>query len=283
MELLQLKYFCDAAETENFSKTAKKFNVPQSNISQSIKRLEDELNTSLFTRRANSLFLNEAGRDFYKKISQALHLIYDATDKFKGKNLTGIVNISVNCNRRIVLNAIEEFKRAFPDVLLKTTYFGDFHTDDYNVIIDSEDSSYQGYEKIELLSEKIDLAVNKNNPLSSKKALDAATLKTEHFITMDKKTSHYKVTYEICSNLGFKPHVALQSDDPTFVQKCVELNLGVTIVPTVSWQGQFSDDIVFLNLNHRRTTCAYLNRKKHLPVCVNKFVEILTKHFSTYK
>lgn len=48
MELLQLKYFCDAAETENFSKTAKKYLVPTSNISQSIKRLERELGVELF-------------------------------------------------------------------------------------------------------------------------------------------------------------------------------------------------------------------------------------------
>ena len=43
MELLQLTYFCDAAETENFSRTAQRFTVPPSNISQSIKRLETEL------------------------------------------------------------------------------------------------------------------------------------------------------------------------------------------------------------------------------------------------
>ena len=42
MELLQLTYFCDAAVTQNFSKTAQKYNVPPSNISQSIKRLEIE-------------------------------------------------------------------------------------------------------------------------------------------------------------------------------------------------------------------------------------------------
>ena len=43
MELLQHKYFCDAAETEKFSRTAEKFLVPISNISQSVKRLEKEL------------------------------------------------------------------------------------------------------------------------------------------------------------------------------------------------------------------------------------------------
>ena len=42
MELLQLKYFCHAAQSCNFSKTAEKFGVPASGISQSIKRLEKE-------------------------------------------------------------------------------------------------------------------------------------------------------------------------------------------------------------------------------------------------
>ena len=61
MELLQLKYFIDASETQNFSETAKKFYVPPSAVSQSIKRLESELNVKLFSRRANKIQLNENG------------------------------------------------------------------------------------------------------------------------------------------------------------------------------------------------------------------------------
>ena len=57
MELLQLKYFCNAAETENLSKTAKKYLVPTSNISQSIKRLEKELGCELFEHSTNKITL----------------------------------------------------------------------------------------------------------------------------------------------------------------------------------------------------------------------------------
>ena len=78
MELLQLKYFCDAAETENFSKTAEKYLVPTSNISQSIKRLEKELDTELFEHRANRIRLNEDGRQFYSDVSKALILLENA-------------------------------------------------------------------------------------------------------------------------------------------------------------------------------------------------------------
>ena len=55
MELLQLMYFCDAAEEENFSHTAQKYQVPPSNISQSVKRLEAELGVKLFDRSANRI------------------------------------------------------------------------------------------------------------------------------------------------------------------------------------------------------------------------------------
>ena len=74
MELLQLKYFCDAAETENFSLTAKKFSIPPSGVSQAIKRLEDELGTELFARGANRITLNEQGRIFYDGVKKALEL-----------------------------------------------------------------------------------------------------------------------------------------------------------------------------------------------------------------
>ena len=66
MELLQLTYFCDAAITQNFSKTAEKYNVPPSNISQSIKRLEKELSVSLFDRCANRVALNAQGQAFFE-------------------------------------------------------------------------------------------------------------------------------------------------------------------------------------------------------------------------
>ena len=51
MELLQLRYFKDAAELENFSMVAKKNMVPQPSISKTIGKLEDELGVLLFDRQ----------------------------------------------------------------------------------------------------------------------------------------------------------------------------------------------------------------------------------------
>ena len=43
MEILQLRYFFLSAKNENFSTTAKMFDVPTTAVSSSVRRLEEEL------------------------------------------------------------------------------------------------------------------------------------------------------------------------------------------------------------------------------------------------
>ena len=50
MELRQLRYFLKVAELLNFSEASKVLYVTQSTLSQQIKQLETELNTTLFER-----------------------------------------------------------------------------------------------------------------------------------------------------------------------------------------------------------------------------------------
>ena len=82
MELLQLKYFKDAAELENFSKAAKKNMVPQPSISYAIKKLEDELGVLLFDRNGRKIFLNENGEYVYQKVSSILNTVDECSAYF---------------------------------------------------------------------------------------------------------------------------------------------------------------------------------------------------------
>ena len=75
MELLQLRYFKDAAELENFSMVAKKNMVPQPSISKTIGKSEDELGVLLFDRQGKRIVLNDNGKFFYEKVSTALIIL----------------------------------------------------------------------------------------------------------------------------------------------------------------------------------------------------------------
>lgn len=278
MELLQLKYFCDAAKTQNFSETAKKFGVPASDISQSVKRLERELSVTFFNRNANSISLNDKGALFYEKLVSVLELINDAVAELNDDSNRGKISISINTNRRIVMQALEKFKRLYPDVDISATHFTSASDDSCDLIIANDDDALRDYKRQKLISEKIAIAVCKDSWLAGVDRVDISSLSGEAFVSMSEKSSLYTITKSICRDNGFEPHIAVQSDDPFYVRKCIELGLGVAFVPTFSWQGQFSENIVLKNIDgYTRDTYVYTNPKKYMPLCVRNFLEMLVK------
>lgn len=283
MELLQLQYFCDAAKNLNLSKTARKYMVPPSNISQSVKRLEKELGCKLFIRQSNKITLSETGERFYKKISKALNIINEATSEFSDDGTTGTITISINSNRRTAIEAIKKFKAKYPAVNIKTAYFGNLLEEEYDIIIDSNSNSINGYQRELLLNEDIALAVNINNPLAKLDKIEISMLSEEKFISMDNKASMYKVTNEICRKSGFEPKIALQSDDPALVRKCVEHGLGIAFAPTLSWKDQFSENVILKRLGYTRDIYVYLRTKGIVPFCAKNFLLAIKQEFECLK
>lgn len=258
MEILQLRYFCHAAETQNFSHTAKKFNVPASDISQCIKRLEKELGCNLFVRGKNSVILNEQGFEFYNKINKALDIIDDAKSRLSPAEEDKKITVCALTNRQLVMKATEHFHNINPEVSVSIT-----HTyikgDNNNLIIADGDFPFDKNRRKLLLTEKIVLAINKSNPLSKKERITIDDLKTQKFIGFDKKSSLYRTSGKIFEKLKFTPDIIIESPDPYYVRKCVELNLGVSVVPSYSWGELFNENVVFKDLwNFKRETFAYI-------------------------
>src|SRR6476469_9702574 len=61
MELYQLQYFLEAARQRNFTRAAAQLNLAQAPLSEQIRKLEDELGTSLFQRGRRESVLTAAG------------------------------------------------------------------------------------------------------------------------------------------------------------------------------------------------------------------------------
>ena len=278
MELLQLKYFCDAAKTENFSKTAKKYNVPPSNISQSIKRLEKELETTLFNRKSNSLTLSSQGEIFYNKISEALKLIDDAKCEISPKQNQAILKICVLTNRTVLMETVEEFNKIYPDIIIIASYNTPQVDEDFDIIISDSDFTNKNTEKEVVIAEEFCVAINKKNPLSQKNVITGDDLSHESFISMNKESSIFSSTEKICRQMNFTPNIIMESPEPAFIRKCIELNLGITFFPEISWKGLFSENVAIKKLNgFCRTTYAYKNKSSKK--IVDNFLEILKNNF----
>ncbi len=282
MELLQLRYFCDAAETENFSRTAQRHQVPPSDVSQSIKRLETELSVKLFDRTANRIVLNARGKAFYQKVKQALLLLEDARAEAADHEDIGELRLSIQTNRRIVMQTVRSFRQLHPKVDVLTTH--QLHSDpgDFHLIIGDEGLAESGFRRRKLLSEDIYLAMSRSNPLAAEEGIDAEALSAEPFISLGPGNSMHHITLAACRRWGFKPHIAIQSDDPFYIRKCVELDLGVAVIPSVSWKGQISESVCLRKIDgFQRNTYVYWDEKKYVPACAKVFLEMLEQAFRT--
>ena len=276
MELLQLKYFCDAAETENFSKTANKYFVPTSNISQAIKRLEKELGCELFEHKSNRISLNDEGKLFYNNVSEALALLESARMRRSDRDerIYGDIRLICMNNRRTVTNAIQRFIQEYPQVNFIIHHNFDAERD-FDVLI-SDICPCEYSKKILIVDEAICVAMNKEHPFLRKKAFSVADLEKERFITMTSGTSQKKITMHACAEFGFVPNIAIQTDDPFYLRKYIEMGLGIAFVPSNSWRGLFTDKVALKNIdNIRRKTYAFLPKRKYIKRSVEVFLQTL--------
>ncbi len=282
MELLQLRYFCCAAECENFSEVARKNGVPPSDISQSVKRLEGELGVQLFVRLANKVILSDAGRTFYTRVTSALSELDGAISLVTDRADKGKIRICINSNRRIVMQAIDKYRRLCPEVEIETAHFAEPSGDKFDIVIGVDEQSLDGCDKTLMVTEDVLLAVNAQSPYAKRAKISMSELKDEPFITLGDASSMNRMLKDICARHGFAPRMAIKSDDPFYVRKCVEVGLGVTLVPAFSWQGQFSDRVALKSIgDYKRDTYIYTSKKNHLSLAARRFVELLREEAQT--
>ena len=97
---------------------------------------------------------------------------------------------------------------------------------------------------------------------------------------MNAPGSLYQFTQTICRDLGFEPEITLQSEDPFYIRKCVELGLGIAFVPEYSWRGLFSDGIELWPVgDYSRDVYIYRRESRTAPGFVQDFYRMLKEAF----
>lgn len=278
MELLQLKYFRDAVLTGNFSHTATKFSVPPSAVSQSVKRLEKELGTTLFERRANKIVPNESGKVLFNRINVALSEIdrgvedvKSITSEYKGK-----ITLLIESNRRYITECISRFKSRYPFV-----DFAIYHqrlqgeSVKFDLVVSSLSDFGAGWEKEFLLKEDILLSVSKDSPLASKKEVGIRELSSTPFVSMPAGSNLHKLLIEVFEPYDLLPNITIFCDDPYYVRRYTEMGLGASLYPEFSWRGQVSCNVVNIPFSEKVERVTYLYSRAGNSAIVETFKSYL--------
>lgn len=125
MELRQLKYFVEVADTACFSTASRQLFISQSAVSQQIKLLEEELGAQLFIRQHNNIVLTESGEELYPLAKQVLKNVTECRTRImdlKGL-LCGELNVGLTYSLESYMReSMIEFMRTYPKVQVNAHY-----------------------------------------------------------------------------------------------------------------------------------------------------------------
>lgn len=123
LELYRIFYI--VAKNKHMTSASEELHISQPAISQSIKKLEEQLGGTLFLRSNKGMELTEEGKMIYQYVKGALELINNAENEFTSfRNLTkGEIRIgcSTTLTKLILMDILKEFHKEYPNININIT------------------------------------------------------------------------------------------------------------------------------------------------------------------
>lgn len=284
MELLQLRYFKEACESENFSAVANKYMVPQPSISKTIKKLENELGVLLFDRNGKKISLNGNGRYFYDKVSTALNNIDEGVKHFSAS--TSNIVVYTQAGSRFVSLLSADFLTSHENIFLSNVNFSSELKNKYDFTFMQilDDMSSFCYEN--LMKDEIVAVVSSNHPYASKNELSIKELKEEVFVGYYRSMNLRDFTDNFCKTHGnFTPVYVFETNDYTSLRYMIEKNKGISLMPKAFFDLQPGNCLVRIPLKEKvyRLLCIAWNKNKILNDTELEFLEYTKNWFSELK
>ena len=242
----QLKCFKAVSEELNFRKAAKNLNMSQPPVTRHIMNLEYNLKTKLFDRNSRSVKLTKDGMLFLTHATEIISRIDDASkilenskDKLSGSISLGFVPSMANDILPIIASYLNQ---KLPQIKLIFKEYMSYeqvpalNAGNLDIGLTRLPKDLNSFNYSRVVSEPYFLAVNVNNPLSTKNNLSINDLHNIDFIMYDAIVGRY--SFELLSSLflntGVKPNFVQYVSQPSVFLGLVKASLGVALLASSS-------------------------------------------------
>ena len=125
IDLELYRIFYTVAKHKHMTKASEELHISQPAISQSIKKLEDQLGGTLFLRSNKGMELTEEGKMFYEYVKGALELINNAENEFTSFKDLSKGEIKIGCSttltKLVLMDALKDFHLDYPNININIT------------------------------------------------------------------------------------------------------------------------------------------------------------------
>jgi DNA-binding transcriptional LysR family regulator len=243
MELSQLEVFLSVARERRFSRAAEKLHRTQSAVSQTIRKLEDELGEALFDRSSREGILTDAGQVLYEYAEKLLNLRHDAQESLselrelqKGK----LVIAANELTALYLLPVLAEYRRLHP--MIKITVqraLGSRIPDD--VLQHSAELGVLSYKPEEprlhsvvAYLDELVLVVPPTHPLAAAPEVSIRQLGTESCVAHIVSSPYRDKVLQMFQKYKTPLHMALELPTLQAIKQFVAFGSGVALMPEIS-------------------------------------------------
>lgn len=215
-----IEHFICACETKGFSVAAKRLNISQQGLSQSIKKLETELGLTLFLRSQKGIELTGHG-EFVLPLLKNIHNGYltlqnELKDYISSYHEQLKIGFAYGSLPFLTYDFIDGFRKRYPNIDLSyTDYICDDMLKQGTINLGFSVSPYNkdrfiGYP---MVSQPFCLMVSSDDPLALRKNLFLKDLEGLPIACAGSEFKAYHTMLRECRNLGFEPEIVLTSSE----------------------------------------------------------------------
>lgn len=244
MDLLQLEHFLAVAEEGTFTRAAERVGRTQPAISQSIKKLEDELGMALFARDLHEVSLTEAGKALLEYARRMVKARDDAMRMLGSlKHLsTGTLNIAAHESAAVYLlpAALRHYLAKFPDI--KVGIYRSRLADIPRQVVDRE--MHVGFVKdippfreltcVPVHSDEMVLVASPGHPITQRGDLTIKDLEGERFILHRLCSTTEQKILRLFAEHDTRIRIVAEVRSFENIKQLVEEDVGLAIVPNLT-------------------------------------------------
>lgn len=292
MELQQLKAFYYAAKYNSLSKAANQLFCTQPNISQHIKKLENEFSVSLVYHSQGKCVVSKEGEELYKLIEPIIVNLESVKLKFEErinrfKNQIKIMTFPIISQYRLP-PVIKKYLKKFPYSKYNTEIIihdvsiedipGKMNFDAFDFLIapdiklDNNDVTYLKWYEGNLL-----LFALKNHPINKIKNVCLKDIAKYPLIVPEENTHGRIVIDNAFKKNGVKYDVSLESSDASALKRYIEMGLGIGITSEATLKAVSHSNLVTRKLKELEPVEIFIiiKKGKFITPAVSRFLEML--------
>ena len=293
MEFNQLESFISVVKHNSFSLAAKELYTTQPTISNNIRNLEKELNTTLLDRTSKTITLTDSGKIFYKYAVELINIRDKAkfTVSEHDCKVEGEIEICASSipEEYVLPYIIKDFLKIYPKVSFSVT-----HKDSKSVIDNILEGKLsfgivgakyysESLEYIDFYEDELILCVPYDKyPCSEYEYLDISALFSEKFIFRKVGSGTRKLIEQTLSDKGIgidSLNVISFIDSNEMIKRMIELGLGVSFISKIAVKNEIDLKLIkalrIKDLNLKRDFYFVHNKNRTLSPLVEAFKDFV--------